>query len=104
MTARQHSRTPPPRQLLEDETLSSLTHWRTSFRTFYKKDEAYRPFFLSGFSWNPSATNYGLVAETDGLKRTAADKCEDLIDLLGTLAGYLPHSYITDKLVSSTEN
>ena len=105
MTAtRQHSRTPPPRQLLEDETLSSLTHWRTSFRTFYKKDEAYRPFFLSGFSWNPSATNYGLVAETDGLKRTAADKCEDLIDLLGTLAGYLPHSYITDKLISSTAN
>merc|ERR1711867_218827 len=27
---------------------------------------------------------------------------EDLVDLLNTLAGYLPHSYLTDKIVSET--
>ena len=29
---------------------------------------------------------------------------EDLIDLLNTLAGFLPNSYLTDKLVSNTKS
>ena len=84
--------------------MESLNHWRSTFRTFYKRDDAYRRFFRSDFNWNPKAVNYGLQEETDGLKRSAADLKEDLIDLLNTLAGFLPHSYLTDKLLSETTN
>ena len=104
MTARSISRTPPPRQLTANESLESLNHWRSTFRTFYKKDDAYRRFFRSDFNWNSKAVNYGLQEETDGLKRSAADLKEDLIDLLNTLAGFLPHSYLTDKILSETTN
>ena len=38
MASRQMSRTPPPRQLLANETLQSLSHWKTKFKTFYKRD------------------------------------------------------------------
>ena len=102
MTARNLSRTPPPRQLTTDESLESLNHWRSTFRTFYKRDDAYRRFFRSDFKWDPKAVNYGLEEETDGLKRPAADLKEDLIDLLNILAGFLPHSYLTDKLLNET--
>ena len=102
MTARNFSRTPPPRQLTTDESLESLNHWRSTFRTFYKRDDAYRRFFRSDFKWDPKAVNYGLEEEIDGLKRPAADLKEDLIDLLNILAGFLPHSYLTDKLLNET--
>ena len=38
-----HSRT-PPRQLGAKETLESPSHWQTTFRTFYKKDDSYKIF------------------------------------------------------------
>ena len=97
-------RTPPPRQLLNMETLESLTHWKTSFRTFYKKDPDYKIFFKPNMQWNANAQNYGLLDEADGAKRKAIELSEDLVDLLTTLAGYLPHSYLTDKILKSTEN
>ena len=102
MSGRNISRTPPPRQLTSNETLESLNHWRSTFRTFYKRDDAYRRFFRSDFTWDANAANYGLEEELDGLKRPAADLKEDLIDLLNTLAGFLPHSYLTDKLLKET--
>ena len=95
--SRQMSRTPPPRQLGTKETLESLTHWKTTFRTFYKKDDAYRIFFKSDAKWNHSQPNYDLADETVGEKRKAADLSEDLIDLLSPeyscrlLATLLPH-------------
>ena len=99
-----HARTPPPRQLGAKETLDTLTHWRTTFRTFYKRDDAYRHFIKETSTWDPSDANYNQVDEgAAGLKRKAADMKEDLVDLLSTLAGYLPHSYLTDKIVSGTK-
>ena len=101
-----HARTPPPRPLGASETLETLTHWKTTFRTFYKRDEAYKHFIKETTVWDPAAAdgNYGQAAEGgDGLKRTAADMKEDLVDLLNTLAGYLPHSYLTNKIVSGTK-
>ena len=104
MAAKSHSRTPPPRQLTANETLESLTHWQTTFKTFYKKDDSYKIFFKKESKWDPTKDNYGLVAETVGEKRDAGNLSEDLQDLLNTLAGYLPHSYLTDKILKSTKN
>ena len=104
MASRQISRTPPPRQLQANESLESLSHWKTAFKTFYKRDDCYKIFFKTGTQWNPSHENYGLQEERDGDRRSAADLSEDLKDLLNTLAGYLPHSYLTDKIVNNTKN
>ena len=102
--SRNHSRTPPPRQLGPNETLESLTHWQTTFRTFYKKDDSYKLFFKKNQKWNHLRPNYDLQDEADGEKRTSEELSEDLTDLLNTLAGYLPHSYLTDKILKNSRS
>ena len=97
-------RHPPPRPLGAAETLESLTHWATTFRTYFKRDDAYKQLIRQSARWNPLEIHYGQATETTGLKRTAAEVKEDLVDLLTTLAGFLPHSYLTDKLLKNTKN
>ena len=97
-------KTPPPRPLGTSETLESLTHWKTNFRTYFKRDDGFKTFIKETATWNPSQLHYGQQTETSGLKRTAAEMKEDLIDLLSSLAGFLPHSYLTKKLLSNTKN
>lgn len=98
------ARTPPPRPLGSAETLESLTHWKTTFRTFFKRDETYKPFIKETAKWDSNVANYAQEEEATGLKRKAADMKEDLVDLLSTLAGFLPHSYLTDKILKATKN
>ena len=84
------------------ETLHSLNHWKTSFRTYYRRDSYFKAFLLPQATWSNSArTNYNQVADMNGTNvvRTAADKGEDLRDFLNTLAGYLPFPYLTEKIV-----
>ena len=92
---------PPPRQLMQNESLDSLDHWKTNFRTFFRRDTVFKKFLVTSFHWNPSQTNYGLQAQGD---MTAEDLKEALVDFLSTLAGFLPHSYLTSKLVEETKN
>ena len=82
------ARTPPPRQLGAKETLDTLTHWKTTFNTFYKRDGAFKHFMRGDHKWDPSDDiNYGQNAEgTAGFKRTAPHMKEDLVELLNTLA------------------
>ena len=97
-------RTPPPRQLGSAETLETLTHWRTTFKTFFKRDETYKVFVKDEATWDPSAPNYNQAAEEAGLQRSPEAMMEDLVDLLNILSGFLPHSYLTDKIVRNTKN
>ena len=48
--------------------------------------------------------HYGQASENTGLERSAAEMKEDLVDLLSTLAGFLPHPYLTTKLLENTTN
>ena len=96
------SRNLPPRQLGSKETLQSLSHWQTSFKTFYKRDDIYRRFFKPIIRWNANETNYGFTDDTEN-NRTGAEIAEDLVDLLNTVSSYLPHSYLTDKIVKTTK-
>ena len=97
-------KTPPPRPLGTSETLESLTHWRTNFRTYFKRDDGFKTFIKETFRWDPVQLHYGQQTETSGLKRSAAEMKEDLVDLLSTLAGFLPHSYLTKKLLNNTRS
>ena len=100
--ARNSTRTPPPRQLGNKETLESLLHWRTTFKTFYKKDDTYKRFFKANTKWDHCSPNYGLQDDEEE-NRLAPDLADDLSDLLHTLAGYLPHAYLTDKILFNTK-
>ena len=76
-------RNPPPRMLTLTETLHSLNHWKTSFRTYYRRDSYFKAFLLPNATWSNSAeAHYGQVADINGntTVRTAADKGEDLRD------------------------
>ena len=44
--------------------------------------------------WNQSKEDYNLKEEVGGELRKAPELSEDLQDLLSTLSGYLPHSYL----------
>ena len=106
MALQQTVRNPPPRMLAVSETLYSLNHWKTSFRTYYRRDSFYKGFLLPNATWDPSQQFYGQTADMNGdvVIRSAEDKGEDLRDFLHTLVGYLPFPYLTEKIVTSSAN
>ena len=77
-------RNPPPRMLTPSETLQTLNHWKTSFRTYYRRDSFYKGFLLPEATWDSTADSYGQAADQNGgeVIRTAADKAGDLEDFL----------------------
>ena len=100
-------RNPPPRMLQMNETLHSLNHWKTAFRTYYRRDSYFKAFLLPEATWtNSSQDNYGQTADMSGANtiRSAVDKGEDLRDFLHTLAGYLPFPYLAEKIVNGSTN
>ena len=97
-----HIRVQPPRKLDLKEDQQSLQQWKMQFRMYMKQADSNRKFLASDTAWNPNARNYGFVAEADGLQRTAAALMDDCKDFLYNLATFLPHGYLTDKLVTTT--
>ena len=69
--------------LTATETLHSLNHSKTSFRT-YRRDTYFKAFLLPEATWDSLAANYGQVEDVVGTTttRSAVDKCEDLKDFL----------------------
>ena len=90
---------PPLTQLSQQETLDTLEHWKGLFRNYDRRDSTYKQFLRSSFKWDFKQPNYGLVEQDN---ETAEDKAEDLNDFLHTLAGVLPHSYLTRKIVEDS--
>ena len=72
---------PPPRPLTKKETLDTLDHWHSQFRTFH-------PFLSASFKWDPSQTNFGFINETneEGGVYEASEKAEHFADLLNVLS------------------
>ena len=89
---------PPPRQLTQNESLDSLDHWKSIFRSYFRRDSIFRQFLDTTAIWYPDRENYGLSAAND---MTAQERCDALKDFLNTLAGFLPHSYLTSKLLNT---
>ena len=90
---------PPPRQLTQSESLDSLDHWKSIFRNYFRRDSVFKQFLNT--KWDPAAPKYGL-AEKDGM--TAEERKDALVDFLSNLAGFLPHSYLTSKLLENTKS
>ena len=92
----------PPRALAEVETTHSLTQWKVNFRQYCKKDDHYKHFLASSVSWDASLTNYGFTAAINS--REPELLAEDVQDFLLMLSSYLPHGYITDKILTRSKS
>ena len=97
-----HLRMKEPRKLENKETFQSLQQWKMQFRQYVKQDDHYKSFLSSDVNWNPRAADYGFTVETQGLKHSARAQMDDCCDFLHTLATFLPHGYLTDKIVSNS--
>ena len=82
-----------------------MDHWRSQFRTFFKRDDTFRPFLSASLKWDPSQSNFGFTNETneEGGVYEASEKAEDFADLLNVLSGFLPHSYLTSRISKDTK-
>ena len=83
---------PPPRMLRANESLHSLNHWKTTFRTYYRRDAYFKAFLLPTSTWTNSATtHHGQTEdrERETVTQSAADKGDDLQDILHTLLDFV---------------
>ena len=96
------ARLPTPRQLQDEESIESLSHWWTTFRNYYRRDKYVGGFLVSTFTWDPTKPDYGFENEATGLKRPKGDWADDLTGFMEILAGYMKNSYLTERLKTST--
>ena len=87
----------PPRPLTNSESSHSLAQWKINFRQFIKRDDAYASFLKSSVSWDATKENYGFTRNMD--ERTPGQISDDLEDFLHMLASYMPHGFITDRIL-----
>ena len=52
--------------LASSETLYSLNHWKTSFRTYYRRDSFYKDFLLPSATWDATLPNFGQADDVHG--------------------------------------
>ena len=93
---------PPPRTLNKVETLDTLNQWKTTVRNFYRRDDLFKRFLQANTTWDLNAANYGFDDEEEGLRRSAEDLTEDLNVFLNLISGYLPFSFLKEKLETET--
>ena len=100
-TASSHLKFAPPRNLCSEETQLTMQRWKIGFRQYIKRDDQYRPFL--NMEWNSARANYNMAGEGEtGLKRTAEQMKNDLLDFLHILCSYLPHGYLTDRILTQS--
>ena len=58
-------RLPPPRQLTKNESLDSLDHWKSIFKSYFRRDSIFRQFLASDCTWDSNEPNYGLPQQDD---------------------------------------
>ena len=92
----------PPRPLTNAETSHSLAQWKINFRQFIKKDDAFASFLKSSVRWDATKAEYGFEDGLDG--RTPAQTSDDLQDFLHMLASYMPHGFITDRILNKSNS
>ena len=100
MTSNNRIKVLPPRPLTNSESSHSLAQWKINFRQFMKKDDAYASFLKSTVTWDASKENYGFTRNLD--EREPAQVSDDLQDFLHMLASYMPHGFITDRILQQS--
>ena len=90
------AKVPYPRQLTSNETLDTLTHWKSHVRNYFRRDDTLKGFFARDKTWDSTRNNFGFQGED------AAEKADCLEGLLDTIAGFMPGPYLTAKLTKQT--
>jgi hypothetical protein len=92
------AKVPYPRQLSSNETLDTLTHWKSHVRNYFRRDDSMKEFFARTARWNQTQVNYGFTGED---AETKADSLESLLD---TIAGFMPGPYLTAQITKQTQS
>ena len=92
------AKVPYPRQLTSNETLDTLTHWKSHVRNYFRRDDNMKSFFARTAKWDCALNNYGFQGED------AADKADSLESLLDTIAGFMPGPYLTAQITKHTKS
>lgn len=90
------TKVPPPRKLTENEDNDSFDDFWFQVICYYSRDEAFKSFFNSDFTWQASSvTNRGLADAT---------KAANLNTLLRALATYAAGPYIRSNIIENTRS
>ena len=89
---------PYPRQLQANETLDTLTHWKSHVRNYFRRDDNLKPFFARNSTWDQTLDDYGFVGND------AAARADNLEGLLDTISGFLPGPYLTAQITKHTSS
>ena len=92
------AKVPYPRTLTANESLDTLTHWRSHVRNYFRRDDNLKQFFARDKTWNPDEVNYGFVGDT------AVSDADYLESLLDTISGFMPGPYLTAKITKQTKS
>ena len=92
------AKVPYPRQLTSNESLDTLTHWKSHVRNYFRRDDNLKGFFARNKTWAPGQNNYRFQGEDAA---TAADYLEGLLD---TIAGFMPGPYLTARITKQSES
>ena len=92
------AKVPYPRQLNSNETLDSLTHWKSHVRNYFRRDENLKGFFARTCTWQPTATNFGFTGDE------ANSKADNLEGLLDTICGFMPGPYLTAQITRQSKS
>ena len=92
------AKVPYPRQLNSNESLDSLTHWKSHVRNYFRRDDNLKGFFARTFTWTPTAENYGFVGDD------AEAKADNLEGLLDTICGFMPGPYLTAQITRQSKS
>ena len=100
--ASKHIKFAPPRPLAETEDTHSLSRWKTNFKNYCMKDPDYVYFLKSTTVWRSDQRNYGFTENVGD--KTPTELEEHVKDFLHLLASYLPHGFLTDKLIKKSKS
>ena len=92
------AKVPYPRQLTANETLDTLSHWKSHIRNYFRRDENLKVFFAREKTWDPSQQNYGFLGDN------AAEEADHLEGLLDTISGFMPGPYLTTRITRHTKS
>ena len=86
------AKVPYHRQLSTNETLDTLTHWKSHVRNYFPRVENIKEFFAGTSTWDQTGNNYGFTG--DG-RESKVDYLEGLLD---SIAGFMPGPYLMARI------
>ena len=96
-----------PRLLTAEESLDSLTPWKSHVTAYFRDDPTWGPYAAADATWNTAEVNWGYTDDTDAddiVTYSAAQKKADCENFLHELTCYMPSGYIRDRVTKASNS